>query len=110
MILVSVRPGEEVLTTLTAELARQGVTYGAVVSLIGAVDTCSISTMAADDQRRTSSPTTPSRSSYPAPARSRKASSTCTSYSVGRAKQTRSGHRTQRPVDHFFVNAYVLPL
>ncbi|GAA1377161.1 PCC domain-containing protein [Catellatospora chokoriensis] len=49
MILFSVQPGQEVMSTLTAAIAERGVRDGAVVSLIGAVDACCISNMAADD-------------------------------------------------------------
>jgi len=49
MILISVQPGEEVMATLERKLSEQGITNGAIVSLIGAVEGCCISTMAADD-------------------------------------------------------------
>lgn len=39
----------ELVETLTAELARRGITSGAIVSLIGGVDSFRISTMPADD-------------------------------------------------------------
>ena len=110
MILVSVRPGEEVLTTLTAELARQGVTNGAVVSLIGAVGTCSISTMAADDY------TKDIVTDYAEPIELSgtgeiKNGVVHLHVVLGRqGEQTRSGHLHSATVDHFFVNAYVLPL
>jgi predicted DNA-binding protein with PD1-like motif len=45
----AVQPGQEVVSTLTTVLAERGVENGAVVSLIGAVDSCCISNMAADD-------------------------------------------------------------
>ena len=49
MILVTVQPGQELKHTLTEELARRGIANGAIVSLIGAVEGCGISTMAAHD-------------------------------------------------------------
>ncbi|GHJ46947.1 hypothetical protein Cs7R123_42890 [Catellatospora sp. TT07R-123] len=49
MLLVSVQPGQEVMETIATQLAERGVTDGAVVSLIGAVDECCISNMPADD-------------------------------------------------------------
>ena len=45
MFVVSVKPGQEVMETITAELASRGVTNGAIVSLIGAIDSCRISNM-----------------------------------------------------------------
>jgi uncharacterized protein len=51
MRVVRVAPGEEVMTTITRGVAREGITEGAVVSLIGAVDACAISNMPAADAR-----------------------------------------------------------
>lgn len=52
MIVIKVGPGEEVVDTLTRQLAEAGVTSGAIVSLIGAVDACRISNMPADNATR----------------------------------------------------------
>ena len=110
MILVSVQPGQEVLTTIAAELARQGVRNGAVVSLIGAVGTCSISTMAADDY------TKDIVTEYAEPIELSgtgeiKDGTVHLHVTLGRqGDETRSGHLHAATVDHFFVNAYVLPL
>lgn len=52
MLLVSVQPGEEVMESVTRQLEEQGVRNGAVVSLIGAVDACCISTMSEHDATR----------------------------------------------------------
>jgi predicted DNA-binding protein with PD1-like motif len=49
MFVISVKPGEEVIETVVAELARRCVTKGAIVSLVGAVDRCCISNMPKDD-------------------------------------------------------------
>jgi predicted DNA-binding protein with PD1-like motif len=49
MKLLRVNPGEEVLETLTRRAAEEGITNGAIVSLVGAVDECAISNMAATD-------------------------------------------------------------
>ena len=51
MILLAVKPGEEVMETLARRAAEEGITYGAIVSLIGAVDACGISNMPANDAR-----------------------------------------------------------
>lgn len=110
MILVSVQPGQEVMATLTAELARRGIANGAIVSLIGAVEGCEISTMAADDYAKDII------TEYAEP---------CELSGTGEIKDgavhvhvvlgrqgddTRSGHLHSAQVVHFFVNAYVLPL
>ncbi|TDC38828.1 PPC domain-containing DNA-binding protein [Micromonospora sp. KC213] len=49
MKLLSVKPGEEVIETLTRRAAEEGIVNGAIVSLIGAVDECAISNMPATD-------------------------------------------------------------
>ncbi|MGH3930443.1 MAG: PCC domain-containing protein [Pseudonocardiaceae bacterium] len=49
MILISVQPGEEVIDSITRQLKKNDIQNGAVVSLIGAVDSCCISTMAGHD-------------------------------------------------------------
>lgn len=45
MLVISVQPGEELVETVTSELACQGIKNGAIVSLVGAVDRCCISNM-----------------------------------------------------------------
>jgi uncharacterized protein len=49
MLLVSAKPGDEVMTTLAQQLSDLNVTNGAIVSLIGAVDAAAISNMPAND-------------------------------------------------------------
>lgn len=49
MLLISVPPGEEVVESMTRQLTEHGVSNGAVVSLIGAIDACCISNMPAHD-------------------------------------------------------------
>jgi uncharacterized protein len=49
MLLISVQPGQEVIETVTRELQSRGVTDGAIVSLIGAVDSACISNMPKGD-------------------------------------------------------------
>jgi hypothetical protein len=49
MHLLSVQPGEEVIESLTRQMLDLGITAGAVASLVGAVEGCAISNMAADD-------------------------------------------------------------
>jgi predicted DNA-binding protein with PD1-like motif len=49
--LLAVKPGEELIETLTRRAAEEGITNGAIVSLIGAIDACGISNMPANDAR-----------------------------------------------------------
>jgi predicted DNA-binding protein with PD1-like motif len=49
VLLISVQPGEEVVASVTRQLKERGVQNGAVVSLIGAIDACCISTMPKHD-------------------------------------------------------------
>jgi predicted DNA-binding protein with PD1-like motif len=51
MKLLAVKPGEEVVETLTRRAAEEGITNGAIVSLVGAVDACAISNMPAGDAK-----------------------------------------------------------
>ncbi|MCA1706770.1 MAG: DNA-binding protein [Actinobacteria bacterium] len=52
MLLISVQPGEEVMESITHQLKERDIQNAAVVSLIGAVDACCISTMAEDDAKQ----------------------------------------------------------
>ena len=49
MLLVTAQPGDEVVASLSGQLSEYGVANGAVVSLIGAVDSCCISNMPKHD-------------------------------------------------------------
>jgi predicted DNA-binding protein with PD1-like motif len=49
MLTIRVEPGEEVVDTVTRRLAEYGVTSGAIVSVVGAVDSCTISNMPTGD-------------------------------------------------------------
>src|SRR4051794_17369440 len=49
MFVVAVKPGEEVIETLTQAVAARGVRDAAIASLVGAVDYCALSNMPADD-------------------------------------------------------------
>jgi predicted DNA-binding protein with PD1-like motif len=51
VIVISVSPGQEVIETVTSELSRLGVESGAIVSLVGAIDSCCISNMPKDDAK-----------------------------------------------------------
>jgi predicted DNA-binding protein with PD1-like motif len=49
MFVISVPPGREVIEAVTAELHSRGVAAGAIISLIGAVDSACISNMPKGD-------------------------------------------------------------
>ena len=51
MLLISVQPGEELIEVITRQLQAEGVRHGAIVSLIGAVDSACISNMPKGDAR-----------------------------------------------------------
>jgi predicted DNA-binding protein with PD1-like motif len=51
MFLVSVQPGQEVIDAVTRELRSRQVIQGAIISLIGAVDSACISNMPRDDAK-----------------------------------------------------------
>jgi len=52
MLLISVQPGQEVIATVEQELKERGVQNGAIVSLVGAIDSCCISNMPKDDPKK----------------------------------------------------------
>jgi uncharacterized protein len=45
VLFISAQPGDEVMESLSRQLKTHGITNGAIVSLIGAVDACGISNM-----------------------------------------------------------------
>jgi len=51
MLLIAVRPGEEVVERISRRLQEEGIQSGVIVSLIGAVDACCISNMPKDDAK-----------------------------------------------------------
>ncbi|MEV4627631.1 PPC domain-containing DNA-binding protein [Micromonospora sp. NPDC049523] len=110
MILISVQPGQEVMSTLRAELQARGVANGAVVSLIGAVEGCCISTMTADDYAKDI------LTEYAEPFELTgtgevKDGEVHLHVVLGReGDEAKAGHLHWANVEHFFVNAYVLPL
>jgi uncharacterized protein len=51
MFVIEVKPGQEVIERVTSDLAIRGVRNGAIVSLVGAIDSCCISNMPKDDAK-----------------------------------------------------------
>lgn len=110
MLLVSANSGDEVIESVTRQLKQLNVTNGAIVSLIGAVDSCAISNMPEKDASRDIV------TEYRQP---------CELLGTGEIKDgvvhihvvlgregdiAVAGHLHWAHVETFFVNAYVLPM
>jgi predicted DNA-binding protein with PD1-like motif len=110
VILLAVRPGEEVIETLTRRADEEGITNGAVVSLIGVVDGCAISNMPAGDA------TSDVISEYHQPFELSGTGEITDGkvhlhVTLGREGDVAlAGHLHRAKVETFFVRAYVLPL
>lgn len=110
MILFAVKPGEEVIETVTRRAAEKGIANGAIVSLIGAVDTCAISNMPAHDAR--SDIVTEYRQPCELSGTGEIVDGTVHIHvTLGREGDTAlAGHLHWAKVETFFVHAYVLRL
>ena len=110
MLLVEVASGEEMIATIEAELAKQGVTNGAVVSLIGAVESAAVSTMHKDDyaQDIITEYRQPLELSGTGEVKDGKLHVHVVLGAMGNV--TISGHLHWAKVKEFFVRAYVIPL
>lgn len=107
MILISVQPGEEVMKALEVQLADRGIANGAIVSLIGAVEGCCISTMEARNFANDI------LTEYEGPAELAgtgeiKDGKPHVHVVLGlQGDEAKAGHLHWANVQHFFVNAYV---
>uniref|UniRef100_UPI003F491FB8 PPC domain-containing DNA-binding protein n=1 Tax=Actinoplanes sp. CA-151224 TaxID=3239904 RepID=UPI003F491FB8 len=110
MIVLSVKPGEEVMDSLTRQLREQGIRSGAVVSLVGAVDSCGLSNMPADNAREDilTEYKQPLELSGTGEIADGKPHLHCVV--SGEGNTAIGGHLHWARVETFFVNAYVLPL
>lgn len=52
MIKIEIQSGEEIIESLTRQLAEKGIKEAAIVSIIGAVDDCAISSMDKNDAKK----------------------------------------------------------
>ena len=52
MLKITVEPGEEVVDAITKHIKAKNVSEGSIVSIIGAVDACSISTMPKENAKK----------------------------------------------------------
>lgn len=109
LVTVTVKPGEEVLESIGRQLKAVGVTDGAIVSLIGAVDTCRISNMAKTDHRENImiQLRQPLELSGTGEIKAGKVHIHCTI--SGENHLAMGGHLHWAEVHNHFVNAYVLP-
>ena len=110
MQLISVQPGEEVMDSLSKQLKEHGITNGAVVSLIGAIDACAISNMPAANAREDI--VTEYRQPFELSGTGEVKDGVLHLHVVlGREGDTAlTGHLHWAQVDTYFVNAYVIPL
>ena len=110
MQLISVQPGEEVMGSLSKQLKEHGITNGAVVSLIGAIDACAISNMPAGNAREDI--VTEYRQPFELSGTGEVKDGVLHLHVVlGREGDTAlTGHLHWAQVDTYFVNAYVIPL
>lgn len=110
MLLISVLPGEEVMESITRQLKEHGIQNGAVVSLIGAIDACCISTMPRHD------PTQDILTEYEQPfelAGTGEIKNGLPHLHCVLAKEgdvALAGHLHWARVETFFVNAYVIEM
>ncbi len=110
MLLISIKPGQEVIEAATAQLQELGVQQGAIVSLVGAVDSCCISNMpranAKDDILTEYSE--PFERSVTGEIKDGRPHIHCV---MGREGDvTLSGHLHWARVENWFVNLYVVPM
>jgi len=110
MILICVQPGEEVVKTLEGHLAEQGIINGAIVSLIGAVEGCCISTMAADDYANDILTEYAEPVELTGTGEIKDGKVHVHVVFGGQGDEAKAGHLHWARVEHFFVNAYVQAL
>jgi predicted DNA-binding protein with PD1-like motif len=109
VFVVSVGKGQEVIETIGREARQRGVANAAIVSLIGAVESCCVSVMPKGD------PSADILTEYDQPFEM-SGTGEITDGAVhvhavlGGETGTVSGHLHWARVDHWFVRAYVLPL
>ena len=107
MFVISVKPGQEVIETVTDELRVRGVRDGAITSLVGAIDSCCISNMPKDDPKRDilTEYTQPFEMAGTGEIKDGKPHIHCILGQEGNASL--AGHLHWARVDTWFVNVYV---
>ena len=111
MIRISVSPGEEVMDSISRQLAARDIRDGAVVSLIGAIDSCRISNMPKGDATDNifSEYKQPFELSGTGEIKDGALHIHCV-LGTDDADRALAGHLHWAHVVHWFVNAYVIPL
>ena len=110
MFVVQVKPGQEVLATVTEQVKAQGIANGAIVSLVGAAGSACISNMPKGDAGRDilTEYEQPMEMSGTGEIKDGKPHIHCVLGTEG--DTTLSGHLHWAKVDHWFVRVYVMPL
>jgi predicted DNA-binding protein with PD1-like motif len=110
MIVLSVKPGEEVMDSLTRQLAEHQIRSGAVASLVGAIDSCGLSNMPVGNAKEDilTEYNQPFELSGTGEIVDGKPHLHCVVSGEGNAAI--GGHLHWARVETFFVHAYVLPL
>lgn len=110
MFLVSIASGEEIMETITRKVAELGVRNGAIVSLIGAVESCAISTMPKDDPMKDIITDYEQPLELSGTGEIKNGDVHLHVVMGAEGNETISGHLHRATVKTFFVNAYVIPL
>jgi len=110
VIQLSVASGEEVMETIRRKLEELDILDAAVVSLIGAVEGCAISTMAMDDASSDIIIEYPQPLEFSGTGEIIDGKLHLHVVCGAEGNQTISGHLHWANVKNFYVNAYVLPL
>lgn len=110
MFVVVVRSGEEVIETITNEVAGRGVKDAAIASLVGAVDYCALSNMPANDAHSDiiTEYKQPLEMSGTGEVRDGKPHVHCVV--SGEGNSAIGGHLHRAIVGPWFVNVYIAPL
>lgn len=110
MLKIHVGPGEEVMTIVRKTLKENNIQNGAIVTIIGAVDECIVSTMPKDDAKKDilKKYNQPLELSGTGEITDGKPHIHCVLSEEG--NKTISGHLHSATVKNWFVNIYILPL
>jgi predicted DNA-binding protein with PD1-like motif len=109
MLSISVGPGEELMEGIARRLADREVSDGAIVSLVGAIDSCCISNMPKGDAKRDilSHYDQPLELSGTGDVKDGKPHIHCVLSAEGDG--VIGGHLHWARIENWFVNAYVVP-
>jgi uncharacterized protein len=110
VFMLAVNPGEEVVESITRQLADLGIRQGAIASLVGAVDACAVSNMPAGDAK--SDIITEYKQPMELSGTGEVNDGTPHLHCVvsGEGNQAIGGHLHWARVENWFVRAYVVPM